>query len=156
MFGLLMLLVYSTFFLQRGDYLIVGVHGDSLVNRVKGMNLPLMNLQERVLGVLGCRYVNDVLVDAPYTISNELIKELGITEVICARPSFLKCSLSEADETRYDDATKAGILQLLLVDSDFRIENVIHRIQRNHEAFQARFERKTQAEREHFAQNGPK
>ena len=38
-----------------GDYLIVGVHTDQEVNRIKGSNLPIMNLLERVLGVLSCR-----------------------------------------------------------------------------------------------------
>lgn len=33
------------------------------------MNLPIMTLHERVLSVLGCKYVDDVLIDAPYTIT---------------------------------------------------------------------------------------
>ena len=39
------------------------------VNKHRGMNLPIMTLHERVLSVLGCKYVDDVLIDAPYTIS---------------------------------------------------------------------------------------
>ena len=38
-----------------GDYLIVGVHEDEVVNRVKGTNNPIMALHERVMGVLSCR-----------------------------------------------------------------------------------------------------
>jgi len=37
------------------DYLIVGVHEDDVVNKIKGENHPLSNLHERVLGVLSCR-----------------------------------------------------------------------------------------------------
>lgn len=48
-----------------GDYLIAGVHSDEVVNAQRGLNMPIMNLNERVLSVLGCAYVNDVLIDAP-------------------------------------------------------------------------------------------
>eukprot|EP01043_Picozoa_sp_COSAG02_P097882 COSAG02_NODE_34070_length_490_cov_0.647059_1_plen_96_part_00 len=34
---------------QLGDYLIVGVYNDEVVNRICGDNYPLMNLNERVL-----------------------------------------------------------------------------------------------------------
>ena len=40
---------------RLGDYVIVGVHNDSIVNQRRGMNLPIMNLHERVLSVLGCK-----------------------------------------------------------------------------------------------------
>ena len=39
----------------EGDYLIVGLHTDPVVNRYKGANYPIMNLHERVLSVLACR-----------------------------------------------------------------------------------------------------
>ena len=39
-----------------------GVHGDECVKERRG-RLPLMNLQERVLSVLACRHVDDVLID---------------------------------------------------------------------------------------------
>ena len=44
---------------EAGDYLIVGVHNDSIVNAHRGLNYPIMNLHERVLSVLGCKYVDD-------------------------------------------------------------------------------------------------
>lgn len=39
----------------HGDYLIVGLHTDPIVNRYKGSNYPIMNLHERVLSVLACK-----------------------------------------------------------------------------------------------------
>jgi cytidyltransferase-like protein len=39
----------------QGDYLIVGLHTDPVVNQYKGANYPIMNLHERVLSVLACR-----------------------------------------------------------------------------------------------------
>lgn len=40
---------------RLGDYVIVGVHSDKLVNERLGSNLPIMNLHERILSVLGCK-----------------------------------------------------------------------------------------------------
>lgn len=54
---------------EFGDYLIAGVHSDEVVNAQRGLNMPIMNLNERVLSVLGCAYVNDVLIDAPLRIT---------------------------------------------------------------------------------------
>lgn len=67
---------------KRGDYLIVGVHSDALINRVRGANLPLMNLHERVLSVMGCRYVDDVLIDAPHVVTPDMVSSLKIDEVV--------------------------------------------------------------------------
>merc|ERR1719223_397775 len=58
---------------KRGNYLIVGIHGDAVVNRERGCNLPIMNLHERVLAVMGCRFVDDVLIDAPTQITSAMI-----------------------------------------------------------------------------------
>jgi hypothetical protein len=46
---------YAHFFFRLGDYVIVGVHNDKLVNERLGTNLPIMNIHERVLSVLGCK-----------------------------------------------------------------------------------------------------
>lgn len=55
------------------DYLLVGVHDDQSINRIKGSNWPIMNLYERVLGVLSCRHVDEVIIGAPYSISQEIL-----------------------------------------------------------------------------------
>lgn len=66
----------------QGDYLIVGVHSDSVVNERKGSNLPIMSMQERVLSVSGCKHCDDVLLDAPYHITAEVIEHLRV-DVVC-------------------------------------------------------------------------
>ncbi|RKP18555.1 Nucleotidylyl transferase, partial [Rozella allomycis CSF55] len=42
---------------ELGDYLLVGIHDDKTVNAIKGSNYPIMNVHERTLSVLSCRYV---------------------------------------------------------------------------------------------------
>lgn len=61
-----------------GDFLFVGVWADDVVNFFKGSNYPILSLHERVLMVLACRYVDDVVVGAPYQITKDLIKSLNI------------------------------------------------------------------------------
>ncbi|KAJ2160864.1 choline phosphate cytidylyltransferase [Coemansia sp. RSA 552] len=61
---------------ELGDYLLVGVHDDQTVNAVKGGNFPVMNLQERVLGVLQCRYVDEVVIGAPYSVSAGVLEDV--------------------------------------------------------------------------------
>lgn len=40
---------------KQGDYVIVGLHTDSVVNRYRGSNYPIMNVHERCLSVSACR-----------------------------------------------------------------------------------------------------
>jgi len=69
---------------DTGDYLIVGVHNDELVasKSISRGNFPIMDLHERVLSVMGCRHVGDVLLDAPWTVSSDVIKALRISVVV--------------------------------------------------------------------------
>lgn len=57
----------------KGDYLLVGIHDDQTLNAIRGSNYPLMNLQERVLSVLACKWVDEVVIGAPYSISKAMI-----------------------------------------------------------------------------------
>ncbi|KAI0142242.1 phosphoethanolamine cytidylyltransferase-like protein [Xylariaceae sp. FL1272] len=48
-------------------FVIAGVHDDQVINYWKGINYPIMNIYERGLCVLQCRYVNAVIFGAPFT-----------------------------------------------------------------------------------------
>ena len=67
---------------KLGNYLIVGLHTDLDVNKYKGSNYPIMNLHERVLSVLACRYVNQVIIGAPYNVNKEVIDQFKINVVV--------------------------------------------------------------------------
>jgi len=56
------------------DFLIVGIHDDETVNEHKGSNYPIMSLQERVLSVLAMKYVDEIIIGAPWKITEHLIK----------------------------------------------------------------------------------
>jgi ethanolamine-phosphate cytidylyltransferase len=139
--------------------LIVGIHGDAVVNKRRGMNLPLLNLHERVLSVLGCRFVDDVLIDAPYEITPEMMSSLTIAEVIHGTirddtdttvDDNNNHDEEDDDARRYKHAKDAKRFVVLQSPSDFRLEDIVKRIHRNQETFQARFDRKMKAETQHF------
>ncbi|KAH8059464.1 cytidylyltransferase [Aureococcus anophagefferens] len=67
-----------------GDYLVVGVHGDAVVAKKRGDAFPVMNMQERALSVLGCRFVDDCLFDAPLHVSETMVQSFKITVVAVA------------------------------------------------------------------------
>lgn len=67
---------------QQGDYVLVGIHKDQEINQHKGSNFPIMNKYERLLSVLSCKWVDDVIVDAPFIVTEEFIKEHNVSLVV--------------------------------------------------------------------------
>merc|ERR1711902_89417 len=66
----------------EGDFLIVGLHTDPVVNQYKGCNYPIMNLHERVLSVLAYRCVDEVVIGAPYSVTSSLMDHFKVDMVI--------------------------------------------------------------------------
>jgi len=119
------------------------------VNKRRGGNLPLMNLHERVLSVLGCKYINDVLIDAPLEISPDMIASLKITEVVHGTESD-DISGETSLGYRYRYPKEMGILASIKSPSTFTLGNIVSRIQNKQTELQAKIERKKKAEREWF------
>jgi ethanolamine-phosphate cytidylyltransferase len=63
------------------DYLIVGVHTDQDINRSRGENFPIMNLHERALCVLSCRYADEVIIGAPWILTKKWLENMRISIV---------------------------------------------------------------------------
>ncbi len=53
-----------------------------MVRYYRGDKYPVMCLQERLLMVLACKYVNDIVIEAPYIITEDLIRSLNIHKVV--------------------------------------------------------------------------
>lgn len=47
-------------------YIVAGIHDDEVINHYKGINYPIMNIFERGLCVVQCRYVHSVVFSAPF------------------------------------------------------------------------------------------
>lgn len=82
---------------EQGNYLIVGIHEDHLVNQYMGKHYPLNTLHERVLNVLACKYVDDVIIGAPYKLTDKMIKDIGAHVVVKSLEYTQKMIRLEAD-----------------------------------------------------------
>ena len=65
---------------EIGDYLIAGIHSDETVQNYK--RSPIMTMEERISVVAACRYVDEVIPDAPLIIDLEWIKKHNIHLVV--------------------------------------------------------------------------
>ena len=67
---------------ELGDFVLVGLHKDDVVNKNKGRNYPIMNIHERALCVMSCKYANEVILGAPETVTQDLITSMNIKVVV--------------------------------------------------------------------------
>ena len=63
-----------------GDRLVVGIHSDETIRSYK--RDPIMNMDERIKVVEACKYVDEVIPDAPLVITEEYLKKHNINLVI--------------------------------------------------------------------------
>lgn len=63
----------------------MGLWDDEMIRYYRGSKYPLQGLQERLLMALSMRYVDDVVIGAPYIVTDDLIKSLNIKKVVHVR-----------------------------------------------------------------------
>lgn len=139
---------------KYGDYLIVGLHTDPVVNRYKGSNYPIMNLHERVLSVLACKYVSEVVIGAPYTVTKELMDHFKVNIVVHGNTPVMN------EENGSDPFTIPKFQnKFVVVDSanDMTTERIVDRIISNRLEYEARNQNKIKREQENLKMmNGTK
>jgi len=123
---------------KLGDYLIVGLHTDLDVNKYKGSNYPIMNLHERVLSVLACRYVNQVIIGAPYNVDKEVIDQFKINVVVHGKTSVTK--INGIDPYAYPK--KLGIFKEVDSKSTVTTADIVARIIAHRLQFEERNKKK--------------
>ncbi|KAF2642473.1 ethanolamine-phosphate cytidylyltransferase [Massarina eburnea CBS 473.64] len=57
-------------------FLVAGIHDDEVINHWKGINFPVMNIFERGLCVLQCKYINAVVFGSPFSLSKAFLLTL--------------------------------------------------------------------------------
>lgn len=124
-----------------GTYVIAGIHEDDVVNRKKGKNYPIMNLNERVLGVLSCRFVDEVVMGVPFRVTQDLIEKLGVHAVV-AGCNHDECDASESDAEGgpstadpYAVPKRLGIFHEVDSGTDLTTDRLIERVLENRRAF---------------------
>ncbi|KAH8405189.1 hypothetical protein KR222_007935, partial [Zaprionus bogoriensis] len=132
---------------KLGDYLIVGLHTDPVVNSYKGSNYPIMNLHERVLSVLACKFVNEVVIGAPYCVTEELLDHFKIDTVCHGRTPI---ALEDGKIDPYAVAKTRAIFELLDSGNDMTTERIVERIISHRMEYERRNQAKEKKEIEAF------
>ncbi|EAT87447.1 hypothetical protein SNOG_05056 [Parastagonospora nodorum SN15] len=57
-------------------FIVAGIHDDEVINHWKGINFPIMNVFERGLCVLQCKYVHAVVFGSPFSLSKAFLLTL--------------------------------------------------------------------------------
>lgn len=110
---------------SEGDYVIVGLHTDPIVNRYKGSNYPIMNLHERVLSVLACKYVNEVVIGAPYAVTADLMDHFKVDRVCHGQTPVM----ADADgKDPYAEPKHQGKFKQLNSDNEVTTQRIVERI----------------------------
>ncbi|RWS18405.1 ethanolamine-phosphate cytidylyltransferase-like isoform X3, partial [Leptotrombidium deliense] len=81
---------------QIANYVIVGVHTDQDVSRYCGGNFPILSLNERILSVLACKYVDDVVIGAPYSVTADIMDQLK-KDIVCNAGTLYSTDYNASD-----------------------------------------------------------
>lgn len=115
-----------------GDYLIVGLHGDVIVPGSESKP-PIMNVHERTMNLLSCKYVNEVVIDAPLKVTNDLIDHFNVT-VVCHGGRFPMTDGGDNFDP-FEIPKYLGKFKNIDSGSDVTTERVIERIKEHGEKY---------------------
>lgn len=124
---------------KDGASVIVGIHDDHVVNQYKGLNYPIMNLFERSLCVLQCRYVDGLILGAPYSPDAKFLARFpGEVIKVCHGPTPLDSS------DPYKHVKEIGIFEELGPHKydNMNTEFIVNRVLSNKKAYEDRQKRK--------------
>lgn len=132
---------------KLGDFLYVGIWDDQMVSYYKGEKYPIISVQERILCALACKHVDDVVMGAPYVITEDLIKSLKINKVVRVvdttedTPKNIHKHIDQFEIPR-----KLGILEEISIDDsfyNFTLEDIAQRVKENKSALELKFKNKS-------------
>eukprot|EP00891_Asterochloris_glomerata_P006161 jgi/Astpho2/6161/Aster-03576 len=95
---------------KLGDFLLVGLHTNEDVEERRGSHLPIMDVHERCLSLLACKYVDEVIIGAPMEVSQDLITTFNIGLVTHGTISETSKE-SPTDPQRYAVPKELGIFR---------------------------------------------
>jgi ethanolamine-phosphate cytidylyltransferase len=111
---------------KSGCSVLLGIHDDATINKYKGLNYPIMNLFERALCTLQCRYVDGIVLGAPYCPNQDFLDKLpGKVVAVYHGPTPLDCddpykdiggSLRQIGDHKYDEMNTEFIVNRVLTN----------------------------------------
>ena len=128
---------------KHGTFLICGVHHDKVVNAKKGSNFPIMNINERVLSVLSCRYVDEVIIGVPFELEKDLLTMANVS-VVCAGRHTTR---GDYQTDPYAVPREMGILQEVDSGSGLTAYSIIKRVIQNRLDYEERNRKKAEKDK---------
>lgn len=136
---------------RHGDFLLVGIHTDQTVSEHRGANYPIMHLHERSLSVLACRYVDEVIIGAPWEVTQDMITTFNISLVVRGTVAESNSLLSGKTDP-YAVPKSLGIFRMLDSPKSITTTSVAQRIMANHEAYLKRNAKKAVSEKKYYTE----
>ncbi|CAK7345560.1 unnamed protein product [Dovyalis caffra] len=136
---------------QLGDFLLVGIHTDQIVSEHRGKGHPIMHLHERSLSVLACRYVDEVIIGAPWEVTKDMVTTFNISLVVHGTVAESN-SLLAVEPDPYAVPKSLGIFRMLDSPKNITTTSVAQRIVANHEAYLKRNAKKAASEKKYYAE----
>ena len=109
---------------QFGDHLIVGIHSDEVVKEYK--RTPILSMRERVDTVSSCRYVDEVISDAPLVVDLKWLNTHRI-DLVVHGDDFSE----HMKQLCYKVPIDLGILRLVSYTARNSTTEIIQRIERH-------------------------
>jgi glycerol-3-phosphate cytidylyltransferase len=106
---------------ELGDELVVGIHSDDAVASYK--RRPIMTMDERVRVVEGCRYVDEVIPDAPVDPGEDWIERHRI-DLVVHGDDFDPAAL----ESFYGNAQRLGIFRTIPYTPGISTSTILERL----------------------------
>ena len=127
----------------EGDFLYVGLWDDEMIKYYRGSRYPLQGMQERLLMALAMKDVDDVVIGAPYIITDDLIKSLNIKKVVHVRTreDQVKPEFAHLDPFEVPKAQNIFV-ELPAVENDLTLEDIARRVEANRDQFENKFNKR--------------
>ena len=122
----------------------------------KGQQYPIVSLQERVLMCLACKHVDDVVIGAPFILTEDLIKSLNIKKVVSIKNSKEDTALKRhQDIDQLKVARDQGILEEVEIEDEFynvTTEEISQRVLLHKAAIELKVEKKQKSQNKYEAE----
>jgi ethanolamine-phosphate cytidylyltransferase len=141
---------------MKGDFLYVGVYDDDTSQKsLRGKGYPILNLNERVFNLLALKYVDEVIIGAPYTITEDMMKHLKVDVVVeGVKKGSVNNYNKESDP--YEIPKKVGKYEEIQTEYDMSNDILIDRLEKNKDVYIKKYLNKAKKDEEFFGSDGNK
>jgi len=122
-------------------HLIVGINSDSDTLKYKGPFV--MTYEERVKNVSNCKYIDEILNDVPWIITEEFMTKNNIDYIAREEAPYISINNNELIEDIYAIPKKLNkFLPIIMYTSEISTSNLISRILNNYDLYHERNKRR--------------